>query len=218
MELKDKKIAFLGDSITEGCGASEPKYMFVEKVRELSGATVLNYGIGGTRIARRKKPSPSNAAIFDKYYASRVDEMEDADIVFIFGGTNDWGHGDAILGTINDNTVDSFYGAYNVLLDKINKKYPNSTVVIATPIHRSNENNKTNDWGGPLYFTFLEVVNAVKEIGAYHNLPVCDFFANEELNPTNEELNKKFFADGLHPNDAGHLKIAQEVIEFFNKL
>ena len=35
MELKGKIINFLGDSITQGAGASNPKYSFVEQFKKL---------------------------------------------------------------------------------------------------------------------------------------------------------------------------------------
>ena len=54
MELKGKSIFFLGDSITEGVGASEYDKSYVPVFAELSGANVKNYGISGSRIARQR--------------------------------------------------------------------------------------------------------------------------------------------------------------------
>ena len=51
MELKGKKIYFLGDSITEGVGASDAEHCYVSVFGKLSGAIVKNYGISATRIA-----------------------------------------------------------------------------------------------------------------------------------------------------------------------
>ena len=47
MQLQNKKINFLGDSITEGSGASEHPKCYVSQVADLSGAVCRNYGIGG---------------------------------------------------------------------------------------------------------------------------------------------------------------------------
>ena len=56
MELKNKVINFLGDSITEGVGASSAETRYVDRVAVLAGlARANNYGISGTRIARQKK-------------------------------------------------------------------------------------------------------------------------------------------------------------------
>ena len=52
------KLVFLGDSITEGVGASRPENNYVNVVAKMLGCVVENYGIGGTRIARQMSVSP----------------------------------------------------------------------------------------------------------------------------------------------------------------
>lgn len=47
MELQGKKAIFLGDSITEGVGASCPKNRYVSVFAKMSGIEVKNYGISG---------------------------------------------------------------------------------------------------------------------------------------------------------------------------
>ncbi len=49
------KVSFLGDSVTEGCGASEFGNGYVEILGKKTGVEVNNYGISGTRIAKQKK-------------------------------------------------------------------------------------------------------------------------------------------------------------------
>ena len=48
MELKGKKVAFLGDSITEGYGASGVDKTYWSILGQETGAEVFGYGIGGT--------------------------------------------------------------------------------------------------------------------------------------------------------------------------
>ena len=47
MNLIDKKIAFLGDSITEGAGVSKIENEFWKRVAERTGAKAYGYGVGG---------------------------------------------------------------------------------------------------------------------------------------------------------------------------
>ena len=55
MELKGKKINFLGDSITEGAGTSCEAARFTCVLKDIAGLSeIRNYGIGGTRIARQQ--------------------------------------------------------------------------------------------------------------------------------------------------------------------
>lgn len=77
----------------------------------LSGAEVKNYGIGGTRIARQREKSEEEK--FDQDFVKRADEMEEgADAVVVFGGTNDFGHGDAAIGDFDSRDVYTFYGGH----------------------------------------------------------------------------------------------------------
>ena len=109
MELKGKKMVFLGDSITQGCGTSSIEHVYWNVIGKRTGAEVYGYGIGGTRIAPQRIPTVERPWT-DKYFASRVDSMiPDADVVVIFGGTNDFGDGDAALGHMEDRTEDTFF-------------------------------------------------------------------------------------------------------------
>ncbi len=97
MELVGKKINFLGDSITEGVGVSDKEHIFLNLLKREEGlAEARNYGWSATRIARQIGNDPYNGIC----YADRYESMKaDADAVVVFGGTNDFGHGDAPLGT-----------------------------------------------------------------------------------------------------------------------
>ena len=49
-------------------------------------------------------------------------------------------------------------------------------------------------------------------------MKLVDLFSEPMLNPNVEELNKKYFADGLHPNDAGHALLAKVIEEKIKNL
>ena len=144
MELKGKKINFLGDSITEGVGATDPEAMYVNIVKhDAELAEARNYGISGTRIARQSNDEGS--AYCDRY--KKMDD--DADVVVVFGGTNDYGHGEAPIGLSTDRTGDTYYGACHELIRGLIEKYPSATIVVMTPIHRENEDAPSMGNGKP---------------------------------------------------------------------
>ena len=100
---------------------------------EQDGCEVYSYGVRGTRIAPQAtlRMDPRTD---DNYFATRIPRIEpDADVIVVFGGTNDYGHGDAALGSMDDRTVDTFYGAYHDLCIKLREKYPSATVVVMPP-------------------------------------------------------------------------------------
>ena len=217
MDLQGKKIAFLGDSITQGAGASAPENKYVEVFKSSCMLKeAYNHGIGGTRIAKQKKPSLD--PVWDKDFISRVDELEeDVDAVVVFGGTNDFGHGDVPIGVLGDTSEDTFYGCCHILMTSLIKKYPNIPIVFLTPLHRVTENELVNEIG--LDRVPLEsYAAAIREMANRFSLPVLDLFAMSGMQPLVSEQNELYFSDGLHPNDTGHKKVARMLETFMKNL
>ena len=206
-------INFLGDSITEGAGASCKENQYVELVGKALGATVRNYGVSGTRIADNFKKND-----YPEYFALRGQRMEnDADYVFVFVGTNDFGHGDAPIGNINDTTDLSFYGALKNLIELLLSKYDKEKITFILPLRRWEENNprgsrKTQDVG-----VLSEYVDIMKEVLEKYGIAYMDTFYNSVL-PTPPAGQSAFFTDGLHPNDAGHAILAQMVVAYIQRM
>ena len=217
MELKGTKINFLGDSITEGAGTSSHDKMYTMLIEREYGAICQNYGIGGTRIARQKNASAEEK--FDRDFVSRVPEMDaDADIVVVFGGTNDFGHGDAPIGTMSDRTPYTFYGALHCLYTALIEKYPDVPIAVLTPLHRITEDIPTGDNKPAPVGTLKEYVNIIREVAEYYSLPVLDLFKESGLQPKIPITQQKYVPDGLHPNDAGNEILAHKIARFLEML
>ena len=217
MELKGKKIAFLGDSITEGCGTSSIDKTFWSIIAQRTGAECFGYGIGGTRIAPQRNMPEGEV---DRYYATRVDSMiPDADIVVVFGGTNDFGHGDAPFGNVRDTDPKTFCGAYHNLCRKLIARYPEAQLVIMTPLHRdSEEKADVNEWGVRLTTNLEGYVDAIMQVAAFYAIPVLDLFRVSGIQSRVPELKERYIPDGLHPNDAGHIRSADKLQGFLSVL
>ncbi len=203
------KINFLGDSITEGSVASAYEKTYVYLVGKLRHCISRNYGIGGTRFAKQRKRSINPK--YDRYFASRVDKMEnDADFVFVFGGTNDYGHGDAPFGQIGDNTPDTFCGAIEDLIQKLLQYYKTEQIVFILPLYRENEDSPWGDGSRKTPCSPLSIYReTIARIVSTHGIRVCDIkdeIGKAEGNP--------LIADGLHPNDEGHEKIARLILSY----
>ncbi len=212
MDIKGKKVNFLGDSITEGVGASAQEYRYTSVFERITGAEVRNYGISGTRYAKQTKPYNEyfDANDFCKRY---VNMSDDADIVVVFGSTNDYGHGDAPMGEASDRTPDTFIGATHYLMRGLIEKYPTSTIVFLTPMHRENE-NVPNQNG----YILKQYVDVIKEVAELYSIPVLDTFATLGVNPDIPVQKAAFCPDGLHPNNAGHKKLAERIKAFIETL
>ena len=222
MNLTNLKINFLGDSITQGVGTSCPEHIYLNLLSERVGlAEARNYGISGTRYAIQKgtKSRPKDDYVDVNSFSERFDQMEDdADIVVVFGGTNDYGHGDAPLGSFSDRTPDTFYGACHYLYSGLIKKYLGKTIVIMTPLHRCNELSAYGSAKEERYGSLKEYVNIIREVAEYYSLPVLDLYASNGLQPEVEEIKNTYIPDGLHPNDSGHQVLAYKLETFLKNL
>ncbi len=216
MDIRGKKINFLGDSITEGVGVTDISRVYWNLLAENSGCISRGYGISGTRIARQQKP---DGEPHDDYFALRIPKMDaDADVVVIFGGTNDYGHGDAAMGKMSDRTDDTFYGALHNLYTGIIKKYPKAQFVVMTPTHRVEESRVYNNWGVRNVGSLEDYVNVISEVASYYKIPVLDLFRASGIEPEDEANRNMYAPDGLHPSDAGHVLIYKALSEFLKKL
>ena len=211
MELKGLTINFLGDSITEGRGTTGEDKVFHQIIKEKYGLKhAYNYGIGGTRIARQIVPSKVKPR-HDLTFELRSDIMDrNADAVVVFGGTNDFGHGDAPFGNVDSEDIYTFCGAVNSLINKLKRDFSNAKIIFMTPIHRITEMNPSNPDGKILE----DYVNAIRTICKKHSIPVIDLF---EINPL-DPADSKLVPDGLHPSDAGHSIMAEIIAEELLKI
>lgn len=213
MELKNKKILFLGDSITEGIGTSSPEKCYVSVFGRMSGAEVKNYGISGTRIAKQTHKSKNER--WDMDFPSRVDIMdENADVIVVFGGTNDFGHGDSKIGDMNSKDEHTFYGALHSLCNKLICKYPKAEIVFVTPLHRLSEDEEINEIGLKHEVLLSGYVDIIKEVAGYYGLPVLDLFNTSGMQPKVDIIREIYIPDGLHPSDIGAEKIARRLYNF----
>ena len=215
MELKNKKVVFLGDSITEGIGVSTPEKSYVNQFQAKNQPiTVKNYGISGSRIAKQHHPDPGSPP-HERYFSTRVAEMDaDADIVVVFGGVNDYGHGDAPFGRIEDRTVDTFCGACHVLMRSLIERYPTATIVFMTPLNTLVA--PKNKVGSPS--PLIDYVSAIRQIAESYSIPVLDLYATSGMNANISAQKEKMMPDGIHPNDLGTERIADRLTGFLRSL
>ncbi len=218
MELKGKKIIFLGDSITEGCGTSSQERVYHGILKERYGLReIKNYGEGGTRVARQTEIT---SLVRDRDFILRARDMDkDADVVVVFGGTNDYGHGQAALGSIDNLDMHTFYGALHTLIKGLINDYVDKQIVFMTPLHRHNEYGQ-GTWkpDGVEQRPLCDYVKAVKDVCEYYSVPVLDLYSCGELCGNTPVWYKEYMPDGLHPNDKGHEIIASKLGKFLENL
>ncbi|MFE5317807.1 SGNH/GDSL hydrolase family protein [Paenibacillus sp. NPDC056579] len=203
----NKNWVVLGDSISVVTGLTEKFYH--EYIQDsIPGLTVYNHAISGTGYY---------CNVRSRIYQV-IDSLEnDADLITIFAGTNDWnenGGTPMTLGNLGDtDPTESFYGAVDYTLRQLVTKYPTKTIAVFTPLPRD------NNWGVKSTGVTLEqVADAIKRTSHRYSIPVLDLYNESNFYAWDSNFNRYAMPDGLHPNANGHKIIANKVLSFLNSL
>lgn len=118
-------------------------------------------------------------------------------------------------------TDSTYRGRINIALDTLKRLFPTKQIVLLTPIHRAgfypNEKNwqPTEDYANSCGEYVSAYVDAVKEAADVWAVPVIDLNALCGLYPM-KDSHAQFFnkadTDRLHPNDAGHQRMAMTLL------
>ena len=162
---------------------------------------------------------------------------DSVDAILIFIGTNDYNAGVPIgewfTETDEKHLVSrkqqhlcmdnsTYRGRINIALSTVKKMYPTKQIVLLTPIHRAgfyaNDKNwqPTEDYRNLCGEYLASYVDAVKEAGNIWAVPVIDLNALSGLYPMIDEHAQYFNradTDRLHPNDAGHERLAKTLMQ-----
>ena len=215
----------LGDSITTYAPSPEGGKNYHDWWGQWFYVTNEDRGISGTRLAEGNG-ADSNA------FVNRYDLMrDDANIVTVKGGTNDWGV--TSQGKITDRVTSTYRGALRILIEGLIEKYPDRQIVFFTPIKRC-ENGQTPESVNKYGDTLNDFADAVLEIAAIYDIPAIDLYTPAELDftstlisaPYHDEDGKYHDAvceddrmpDGLHPSGKGHITIAEYMLKHMKKL
>lgn len=229
-QWKGKRVAFLGDSITDKKRVGTTK-CYWEYLSELLGLQPLVYGINGNQW---------NGVL--KQAEKLLEEQGDSiDAILIFAGTNDYNAGIPIGEWYVESEVetevagpqmekrkhrepvmsnDTFKGRINKVMDYLKTNFPTKQVILMTPVHRAqarfNDKNIQPDEMFPnkIGVYVEEYVKAIKEAGNVWAVPVIDLNSISGLYPLNDSHIGYFHkadTDRLHPNAEGHWRMAKAI-------
>ena len=224
MELKGKKIAFLGDSITEGVGVSRKENRYEDILCESCELSeIFVNAIAGSRFAYQINPNED--ARRQLFFCGRAFLLPtEADIVVVYGGVNDYLNGDAPFGEYGDTKFTTFCGATRFLMNTLRQRFGDKPIVFMTPAHcyykgvRDTElTSRYPDLADrekplPAYIEIIE--KTAKEFGIY----ILDLYNGLGIDPNIPEHKEKYTVEGLHFNDEGHKVIAERLEEFLRSL
>ena len=225
MNTKGFTVNFLGDSITVGVGVADIENCRYDKrvAKKLGFAKVNNYAISGTRLAHQTVPSAK--ASYDLCFCGRAYGMDTAaDMVIVYGGVNDYIHGDAPFGEIGDTTPATFCGGVYFLMQYLRENYGDKPIVFLTPARcylrhevddllPSTHAAKRNP--GKALKAYVEVIEAT---AGQFGIKVLNLYNDLGVDPHDPVHFEKYTADGLHFNDEGHALIAAKLADFIEAM
>lgn len=134
--LNNKKYCACGDSFTAGdfqysdeeytfnTGKYNGKYkVYPYIIGDRCNMNVVNLAVGGMTLTDVR---PTNSFTYQEIYKNIP---SDTDYITLKFGIND-SHQHAPIGTINDDTISTFYGAWNIVMNYIIENYPDARIGI----------------------------------------------------------------------------------------
>ena len=228
MDIRGFKVNFLGDSITEGVGvANIATCRYDNRLAAMCGLRgVNNYGIGGTRLAHQRVPSELPRK--DLCFCGRAYNLDPtADMIIVYGGVNDYLHGDAPFGQIGDTTPATFCGGVYFLMDCLRRNYPGKPIVFMTPARClfARADGAVDDRYPSVYPCklsdappLLAYVQVIIDTAKQFDIPVLDLYHGLGIDPHDDAQRKAYTSDGLHFNDDGHAILAQKLKDFLDTI
>lgn len=230
-QWKGKKVAFLGDSITDKIHVGTTKNYW-QYLSELLGLESFVYGINGHQWD----------GVLGQAGKLQAERGGDIDAILIFAGTNDY-NADVPLGawyTGKDEPVEvsgpkqevrkrrtlqmngqTFRGRINRVMSYLKTNYPTKQIILLTPIHRGyarfSDDNIQPDESYPnrLGLYVDAYVDVIKEAANVWAVPVIDLNSISGLFPVNDSHTRYFHkedTDRLHPNADGHYRMAKALM------
>lgn len=226
-----KTVAYFGDSITDPRNrASGDKYW--SQLQRLLGITPYVYAVSGREwndIPRQTSEllkehghdfdaimifigtnDYNNAVPLGRWYDERMESV-------VYGHRYEKRAEDRMR-RMPSMDASTYRGRINIALDSLKRTFPEKQIVLLTPIHRAGFYANDKNWQVPEDYAnrcgeYLDAyVEAVREAGKIWSVPVIDLNQLCGLYPLLDAHAPYFHnadTDRLHPNDAGHSRMAQ---------
>jgi lysophospholipase L1-like esterase len=203
--LVGKKWTALGSSITAQAFYTTP-------LADLTGMILTNLGVSGGSLGAASNGHYGSLLIYNQIAIIPVD----AEIVTLEAGINDFGAAEVPLGTLNDTTTATFYGALFAAVTAIRARAPSAKVVFITPYsggpgHASHKILRVNGRGN----TLDQFMKAVRDVATLTGYPFIDVGGKSGIGYFTADA---YTSDQLHLNAVGGLRHGTFDAEEFRRL
>ena len=206
LDFSDKKIACLGDSITQAANLESmedyQQYSYPAKLAEILGAEeVVNLGIGGSSIGRYWQD-----AFVDRY----MDIPEDTDLILVMGGTNDGFclHRENV-GNFEERSSRTLIGDLDELMRGLKENYPDAEVVFVTPLPNVLHDILRKDRSELM--SQRVIVDSMIALAKEYEFDVIDLYDSNLLDSHDAAVISNYMPDGVHCNPDGYRILAEHI-------
>ena len=206
LDFSDKKIACLGDSITQAANLESmedyQQYSYPTKLTEILGAEeVVNLGIGGSSIGRYWQD-----AFVDRY----MDIPEDTDLILVMGGTNDGFclHRENV-GNFEERSPRTLIGDLDELMRGLKENYPDAEIIFVTPLPNVLHDILRKD--RPELLSQRVIVDSMIALAREYEFDVIDLYDSNLLDSHDAAVISNYMPDGVHCNPDGYRILAEHI-------
>ena len=206
LDVSDKKIACLGDSITQAANLENmedyQQYSYPTKLAEILGVKeVVNLGIGGSSIGR----------YWQNAFVERYMEIpKDTDLILVMGGTNDGFclHKENV-GNFEERSPRTLIGDLNELMRGLKENYPDSEVVFITPLPNVLHDILRKE--RPELMSQRVIVDSIIALAKEYEYDVIDLYDSNLLDSHDAAVISNYMPDGVHCNPNGYQILAEHI-------
>lgn len=206
LDVSDKKIACLGDSITQAANLENmedyQQYSYPTKLAEILGVKeVVNLGIGGSSIGR----------YWQNAFVERYMEIpKDTDLILVMGGTNDGFclHKENV-GNFEERSPRTLIGDLNELMRGLKENYPDSEVVFITPLPNVLHDILRKE--RPELMSQRVIVDSIIALAKEYEYDVIDLYDSNLLDSHDAAVISNYMPDGVHCNPDGYQILAEHI-------
>ena len=183
--LRDKKILFLGSSVTQG--VTSENFSFVEFLIKKHGIRAIKEAVSGTTLADKGNQSYIQRL---KRYSSK----DNFDAVICQLSTNDVFQNSPLyannsVGKFDTNSVE---GAINYIVAYVKKNWDCPILFYTNPPFEEKNGH------------YKEMVNILHKIATEENFKIVDIYSSKEFNSLNSYDKGLSMYDQIHPTKAGY--------------
>jgi len=225
MDYKGKYFSVVGDSISTLYGyipdgyalCYEPAIMetagiegpddtwWGQIIKRLGGRLLKNNSWSGSTVSFHDGFTPGSFAHLESRMSLLGDGELKPDVVMIYMGVNDWASGTPVDSEDGLEERRSFTGSYRIMLDLIKKYNPDAEIWCISPAVSTNRSDPLFQF--PYYLGGIHLREYAEAIGRVAAEKGCVFVdANRNEKPVTA-------IDGIHPDKAGMMTLADEILK-----